>query len=116
MAHLAADLALVAQGLFLRRFRELMLQGVFLSTVTSLLSGVGTLTLRHCPTLSSLVQVNRVNLMLFAMWTVSPYFFGNVHWNRYQLAINETYAFLTFSERQGNRDDSVHASRRAFSS
>jgi len=53
-----------------------------------------TLTLRQGSTLSSLVQVNRVNLMLFAMRTISPGFFGNIHGYIYQLSINETHAFL----------------------
>ena len=71
-----------------------MLQRVLLSTVAPLFAGVGTLTLRQGSALPSLVQSNRVILMLLAMRTVSPYFFGNVHGYRYQLSIKETHAFL----------------------
>jgi hypothetical protein len=71
-----------------------MLQRIFLPTVAALFAGVGALTLRQGSTFPSLVQSNRVILMLFAMRTVSPYFFGNVHGNLYQLSINETHAFL----------------------
>jgi len=36
-----------------------------------------------------------MNLMNFAFWTVSLYFFGNVH-DFNQLCIKETYTFLYF--------------------
>jgi hypothetical protein len=55
---------------------------------------VSTLTLRQSSALPSLVQSNRVILMLLAMRTVRPYFFRNVHGYCYQLSIKETHAFL----------------------
>ena len=92
--HVTANLALQAQSLLLRRLRKLTLQRVLLPTITPLLPSVSTLTLRHGTAFSSLVQRNRVILVLLAMRTVSPNFFGSIHGNRIQLSINETHAFL----------------------
>jgi hypothetical protein len=92
--HVTTDLALKPQSLLLRRLRKLTLQRILLPTITPLFPSVSTLTLRQGTTFSRLVQRNRVILMLLAVRTVSPNFFGNIHGIRIQLSINETHAFL----------------------
>jgi hypothetical protein len=94
VSHVAADFAFKPQRLFLRCFGKLALQRVLLSTVTSFFPCVGTLTLCHGSAFPSLVQRNRVILMLLAVRTVSPNFLGNVHGYRYQLSNRGTHAFL----------------------
>src|SRR5665647_2135761 len=54
-------------------------------------------------TLSRLVESYSVNLMNFTFWTVSLYFFRNVH-GIDQLCIKETYTFLYFMTYQAKTD------------
>jgi len=77
--HVIADLAFEAQGLLLGCFREFSLQRIFLSAVSLFFSCVGSFSVSQCSTFSRFVKRYAVNLMSFAFWAVSLYFFRNVH-------------------------------------
>ncbi len=72
-----------------------MLQRIFLSAVTFLLAFMVSFASGECSTFACLIEGYTVNLMNFTFWTVSLYFFGNVH-DFNQLCIKETYTFLYF--------------------
>ncbi len=79
MAHVAADFALKAQGLFFGGFAEFPLERVFLSTVAFFFAFVVAFTFREGSAFSSLVEADGVSSVSFTFWAVSCDFFGNIH-------------------------------------
>ena len=83
MAHVAADFAFYAQGLFFGGFGELALQRIFLSAVAFFFALVVAFAFGECSAFSCLVEANGVSLVGLAFWAVRADFFGNVHLNRF---------------------------------
>jgi len=80
MSHVTTNLTLQLQSLLLRRLSKLPLKRILLTTIPPLFpQTVMPLTFRKRPTLTSLVQRNRMNLMLFAPWAIRLGFFRNIH-------------------------------------
>ncbi len=95
MPHVIADFAFEAQSLFFGCFGEFALEWIFLSTVTLLFAFVVAFAFCEGSAFARFVEGYTVKLVSFTFWTVSLYFFGNVH-GIYQLCIRETHAFLYF--------------------
>ena len=104
MIHVVAGLTLEAQGLLLGGFGELFLKRIFLSAVPFFFSIVMAFTFCHGAAFAGFVEGDSVSLMNFTFWTVSLYFFRNVH-GIDQLCIKETYAFLYFFTYQAKTKD-----------
>ncbi len=100
MSHVPADFAFYPESLFLCSFRELSLKRIFLSTITSFLSIVCSFTFSQGTTLPSLVQGDSVNLMSFAVRTVRPDFFGNIHGMSTSFPLKKHTHSYTFSASQ----------------
>ena len=96
MPHETADLALQLQSLLFCCFRKLPLERVLLSSITSLFSLVLTLTLGQGSAFASLVESDRMSLVLFTLWTVCFYFLGDVHVRHDQLCIKKRQVLLYF--------------------
>jgi hypothetical protein len=98
VAHVSADFALQFQRLFLSGFGEFPLKGIFLPTITSLFpETMVAFSLGLGSAFPSLVKSDRMSLMLLTPWTVSLYFFGNIHYIHDQLWIKEaTHVLILF--------------------
>ena len=83
MAHVTADFAFKAQGLFFGGFGEFALKRVFLSAVAFFFAFVMAFAFGEGSAFSSLVQANGVSLVSFTFWAVRVDFFGNVHVNQF---------------------------------
>jgi thaumarchaeosortase len=90
VSHEAADLAFQLQGLLFRCLCKLSLERVLLPTVTPLLSRMLTFTPGKDSPLASLVECDRVSLMLLTLWTIRSYFLGDVHFKHDRLCIKKT--------------------------
>ncbi len=100
MAHVTANLAFEAQGLFFGGFGEFFLQRETLSTVAFFFSGVVAFTFCHGAAFACLVQRYGVSLMLFTFGAVSGYFFRNVHVFTFQRTNKIAASSYTFSALQ----------------
>ncbi len=81
-----------------------MLQRVFLSAVTLFFAFVVSFASGECSALTGFVEAYGVNCVSFTFWTVSLYFFGNVH-DFNQLCIKETHSLLYFMTYQAKTKD-----------
>jgi hypothetical protein len=91
MPHVTTNLTLQLQSLLLRCLRKLPLKRILLTTITPFLpQAVVALAFSQRPTFPSLIQRDRMSLMLLASRTVRLYFFGNIHLIHDQLCIKKT--------------------------
>jgi hypothetical protein len=79
VAHVTADFAFKAQGLFFGSFGKFALKRVFLSAVAFLFAFVMAFAFGEGSAFSSLVQANGVSLVSFTFWAVCGDFFWNIH-------------------------------------
>ena len=90
MTHITANLALQLERLLLRCLGKLSLKRIFLPTISPFLpQTVVAFPFGHRSTFPSLIESDRMNLMLFTPGTVRLHFLRNIHFIHDQLCIKE---------------------------